>query len=411
MVRTFVEDTRRSAARSARLAGEVQERTEERDRAQSALVQSEQLVALGRLAAGVGHEINNPLAYLLVSLEEARAGLASRDVPPPVLEALLRAEDGARRIERVVQGLRAYSRNQSDRRPVDLHAVVRHALRVAGPNLRHTVRIDVDLRPTPAVLGDESRLVQACVNLLVNAAQAAADNPAGGVVTVRTADDAGAHGVLSIADNGPGVAPEAMGRLGEPYFTTRARDGGLGLGLFVTRGIIDAHGGDLQFSSTVGRGTAVTVRLPAVEPGAIVASEPAPAPPVAAAPRPRRRVLLVDDDEMVSAVLSQALGRRHDVTVATSAKQALACIGRESFDAVICDVMMPEMSGMELAAAIESSHPALRRRMLFLTGGAVTPAAEAFLARPDVRYAMKPVGTSDLHAAIDDLASASDVSR
>jgi CheY-like chemotaxis protein len=371
-------------------------------------------VALGRLAAGVGHEINNPLAYLLVSLEEARAGLATRDVPPPVLEALYRAEDGARRIERVVQGLRAYSRTQPDRRPVDLHGVVRSALRVAGPNLRHSVRIDVDLRPTPAVLGDEPRLVQACVNLLVNAGQAAAENPAGGVVTVRTADDAGAHGVLSIADNGPGVPPEAMGRLGEPYFTTRARDGGLGLGLFVTRGIIDAHGGDLQFSSTLGRGTAVTVRLPAVTAGTPVARDPAPAAPdtavpvgpaVTAATAVRHRVLLVDDDEMVSTVLSQALRRRHDVAVAASAREALACIEREAFDVVICDVMMPGMSGMDLAAALEASQPALRRRMLFLTGGAVTPAAEAFLARPDVRYLMKPVSMADLHSAIGRIAA------
>jgi CheY-like chemotaxis protein len=247
--------------------------------------------------------------------------------------------------------------------------------------------------------------VQAVVNLLTNAAQAM-DGRRDGRIVVRTGPGTDGGATLAVRDNGPGIPAELLARVSEPYFTTRARSGGLGLGLFVTRGIIDAHGGRLEFDSTPGGGTTAVVTLPAVAAPAAsrdaVGGErlPQAAGPLFELVDSPGRILLVDDEPIVVRMLSAALGRFWDVTTAASAREGLDLIDRHVFDAVVCDLMMPGMSGIEMADAVAQGHPRLRERMLFLTGGAVGSAAEAFLARPDVRHLTKPVKLPELNAAL-----------
>jgi signal transduction histidine kinase/CheY-like chemotaxis protein len=404
MVRRVIADARRLAELSHRLEDEVRARTEERDRAETALVEAERLAALGRLAAGVGHEINNPLTYLQLAIDDVRRHADDAGVPQEVSDAVANLEDGARRIQKVVEGLRSYSRRHDDFSALDLRDVVRAALKVAGPQIRHVAIVETELGEVPSVLGDEARLVQALVNLLTNAAQALDGNRDARIV-VRTVASADGGATLVVTDNGPGIPGDLLARVSEPYFTTRGGKGGLGLGLFVTRGIVDSHRGRLEFDSAAGRGTTVRISLPAAAdvPSTVSGARP-PAQQVAMplfdSADSRARVLLVDDEPLVVRMLSTALGRYWDVAVASGAREALGLIDGQAFDAVVCDLMMPGMSGMDVAEAAWSRHPRLRQRMLFLTGGAVLPEAEAFLERTDVRHMTKPVRVSDLNAEL-----------
>jgi len=229
----------------------------------------------------------------------------------------------------------------------------------------------------------------------------------------------GGEAFVEVSDSGPGVDAELLRRMGEPYFTTRARDGGLGLGLFTTRGIAEAHGGRLELASEPGCGLRARLVLPpeagarpepledagAAEPVSPELLGPRPTPP-APLREPRAgvtfgRVLLIEDEPLVARVLARSLERSWSVTVAHSADQAERMLEAEPpFDVVLCDVMMPRRTGMDLARELTATRPEVRARMVFLTGGAATPEAQEFLERPDVRSLQKPVDMRELEAVL-----------
>jgi signal transduction histidine kinase/CheY-like chemotaxis protein len=439
VVRRFIADAERLNERSGQLAGSLRTHTQWRDRAQVALAEAERMAALGRMAAGVGHEINNPLTYLTLSLDEVESHLQATGAPSDVTAALGHAKDGAARIQRVAERLRTYSRRHHERVPTDLRDVVQAAVNVAAPALDPSIDVTFTFDPAPRILGDEPTLVQALVSVLTNASQAVQAKPGTGAIRVSTTTSTAGEAVLVVEDNGVGIRAEHLGRLGEPYFTTRAEAGGLGLGLFVTRGIVDAHDGRLQVDSMPDAGTTVRLVLPGLhEP--LQAARAAPAVPAVPAPRapgktavaPRDAggepsakaelppkmadvlpfpppvphgekpsVLVIDDEPLVAKLLATILRRTWDVTVASSGAEALELVGERRFDAILCDLMMPGMSGIEVAAALDERDPDHRRRMLFLTGGAVTVEAEQFLTRADVRHLTKPVSRAELHAALE----------
>lgn len=398
LVHRVVEDARRLDALSTQLEHEVRIRTSERDAARDALIESERLAALGRLAGGVGHEINNPLTYMFFALDEIEQGVQGRRTPADTATALAQAREGASRIQKVVEGLRSYSRNQGAPTRIELRAIVEAALRVAGPRLRHVARLDTSHAPCPPVLGDEPKLVQAAVNLLVNAGQAVEDLAGRGVITVRTGTTSRGDAFLSVSDNGAGIAREHLERLWEPYFTTRVERGGLGLGLFVTRGVADAHDGHVDVASEPGVATTFTLRLPGVR-----ADAPAPGPAtsaLASAAAPLGTLLLVDDDPLVRSSLARSLRRWWRVVAVESGQAALEALDHQRFDAVACDLQMPGLSGIHVADLLARQRPDVLARTVFLTGGAMTREAEAFLARPDITYVEKPVDVSRLNDAL-----------
>jgi signal transduction histidine kinase len=264
-LRRFVCEAERTAQLSDRLAGEVQERTQERDRTQVALFESERHAALGRLAAGVGHEINNPLAYLRLNIELIGEWTAGHEKSDDLRESIESALDGADRIRRVVDALRMHaSASSGERRALTLESFVQSALRVTEHQLRPVARVETRFGPSPTIVGDEAKLVQVLINLLVNAAQALSDEARkDGEITISTGTLADGTATIDIEDNGPGISAGDLSRLAEPYFTTRGHRGGTGLGLYLARGIAQHHGGRLEFQSTVGRGTRARLVLPA----------------------------------------------------------------------------------------------------------------------------------------------------
>lgn len=268
MLRRFTRDAHRLVVLSDRLAERVDAAIAERDTARDALAAQERMAALGRIASGIGHEINNPLQYLTFSLEEIRdltRSAAGRDGD----EAVANAFDAVERIKRIVEGLRAYStplRAQQD--DVDLHEVVRAALRLAQPQLRGVPVVQPVLRPVPPVRGDAGKLVQAVMNAIVNAAHVLQAHPPDGPasITVTTRGLTTGDAEIEVRDNGPGFPAALLPTLGQPFVTTRATDGGSGLGIFVIRGIVDAHGGAVELGNAPTGGAVLRIRLPRYRP-------------------------------------------------------------------------------------------------------------------------------------------------
>ena len=265
-VQRFVAETRRLHDTSSYLSQEVDFRTHERDEAQCALVEAERHAALGRLAAGVGHEINNPLTYLRLNVELIGEWATANSTSEDLRESVESALDGADRIRRVVDALRAYSQASTGaRRAMEPEDFVNSALRMSSHLLRRVSAVETTFDTTPTIVGEESKLVQAVVNLLSNAVQAVSESahPSAGRIRVRTFTLCSGDAAIEIEDSGPGIRPDDLRRLTEPYFTTRSSLGGAGLGLFLSRGIAEQHGGRLEIESDLGKGTLVRIVLPA----------------------------------------------------------------------------------------------------------------------------------------------------
>ncbi|ATB51251.1 two-component regulator propeller domain-containing protein [Corallococcus macrosporus] len=492
--------------------------------AQAQLVQTGRLAAVGQLAAGVGHEINNPLAYIVSNLEHASdeadalareldgtrddVGARLKDVNQALREALL----GADRVRRIVQDLKMFSRPDDEKQgPVALHAVLDSAVKIAMGELRPRAKLVRDYGDVPRVEGNEARLAQVFLNLLINAAQALPEGHAESN-EVRLVTRLGPDGrvVAEVRDTGSGISPELLGRIFDPFYTTKPVGVGTGLGLSLCHAYLTAMGGTIAVDSEAGRGSVFRVTLRAASedtapgqpasappphakrtageaagsdtlaagqenagrmvmqdvnaPGGVSpspdtgpsmggAGEGAPASthavsgeapstspdrevrggaspaganadtpvrtrpraedgPAASAPalssggtgsgespamhgaRPepqatpapeaaRGRVLVVDDDALVSGAIRRTLSRENDVEVLVSARRALELLtGAEArYDVVLCDLMMPEMTGMDLYDALARVDPRAAERIVFITGGAFTATARTFLER------------------------------
>jgi CheY-like chemotaxis protein len=206
----------------------------------------------------------------------------------------------------------------------------------------------------------------------------------------------GGRVAVEVRDTGCGIAPENLGRIFDPFFTTKPPGVGTGLGLSICHGIVSAIGGEIQVRSEPGKGSTFRVILPVES----ASDEPVDAR-TAPAPVARARILVVDDEVLVGNVLARTLRADHDVLVVTSARQALEILAAgERFDVVLTDLLMPEMTGMDLYDAIESRDASLVKRMVFLTGGAFTPAARDFLARKQVVFIEKPFEVAALRAVL-----------
>ncbi|HET9599671.1 MAG TPA: PAS domain S-box protein [Anaeromyxobacteraceae bacterium] len=372
-------------------------------RLQAQLVFADRLASIGTLAAGVAHEINNPLSYLLANFEflEDRFAAGERS-DPDALQAVREARDGARRIAEIVRGLRTFSRHERDPRPpaaLDLRQPLRAAARIAESLVRPRARLVLALEPSPPVAATEHELAQVALNLLVNAVQALPDGrPEAHEVRVASGPRAGGGAFFEVRDTGAGVRPEHLSRIFDPFFTTKPVGEGSGLGLAICHGIVEGLGGSIEVESVPGRGSTFRVVLPAAQAVPFALERPSPPPS-----RRRGRVLVVDDEALVCRAVARTLAREHEVVEETDPVRALALLeAGERVDLVLCDLMMPGLTGMELHESLARRRPDLASGMIFLTGGAFTDSARSFLERVPNRRVEKPFDADVLRRAVSE---------
>ncbi|MBN2195720.1 MAG: response regulator [Polyangiaceae bacterium] len=360
----------------------------ERVRKETHALQTDRLSALGLLAGGMAHAINNPLTYVLLNLDHVAAKLAQVAEDPTLVQEttvrLLEAQDGAERVAEVVRHMRALSRtDDADRGPVDVAELLRNAIGVVGNEVRHRGTLLVDLGEVSLVVGSAARLEQVFLGLLVQAARSlpeSAQNAEIHVVLRQVRDQV----IVELTDAGPTLEADLVARVTDPSLGFVPGKAWAWSGLSLGHGIVRSLGGTLQIESDGAGHNIFRVALPAARPGVEVAppshdrfdSEPPPSLEF------RPRVLVIDDDPGVVSALRLMLEGEHEVTTVASGREALRLLLSEPpYDVVFSDLMMPGVSGMDLFEAVRLNRPGIERRLVFMTGGAFTPEAARFLER------------------------------
>jgi len=356
------------------------------------------MAVLGQLAAGVAHEVNNPLSYVLGNLTYLRDEMSDVEgLDPDWAEAINDAIDGAGRVKRIISELKTYSRvDEKVDAPVDMVEVLDVALRLGETELRHRCAVTRDLEPVPPVMGDESRLVQVFINLLVNAVHAT--EMQGGQLEVRTRH-LGDTVEVSVRDDGCGIPKDALEHVFEPFFSTKPVGKGTGLGLSVSRNIIQSLGGQLRIESEPGRGTEVIVSLPTVAEASPCAVDSEAAPQDAVV---RHRILVIDDDRLVLRAMKRRL-HAHDVICAASGEVGLEILAHDDdWDLILCDIMMPNLTGPEFYRRLANRNASLAASVTFITGGAVTEETRVFIEHYADRVLSKPLGDEALERLLSE---------
>jgi signal transduction histidine kinase/ActR/RegA family two-component response regulator len=375
----------------------------DRIRMQAQLAIGDRLAALGTLAAGVAHEINNPLTYILIGVESVIKELRkSGDRPLGDRAAVLAgrldgALEGARRVRRIVADLRGFSRvDADDTGAVDVAAVLDAVVSLVESQFRYRGRLVKRYAAVPPVRASGDRLNQVFLNLLINAAQALPEGHAPENLIEVALEPAGDRVCVAVSDTGQGIPPDALPRIFDPFFTTKPIGIGTGLGLWICHGIVAELGGEIVAESVVGKGTTFRVYLPVAE-----AAAPPPAPaPIEDEPWRGGRILILDDEDRVASALGLCF-EGSEVVITDTARAALARIrAGVEFDWIFCDVMMPDGTGMEVHAEVRASRPEVAERMIFMTGGAFTPRTREFLAGVDNPVLPKPFRREEVIALI-----------
>ena len=403
------------------------------------LVQKEKLAAMGQLASGVAHELNNPLQGVL-GYAELMLAAKPAEVETEELRAI---RDNANRAAGIVRNLLTFAgRNANARGWHQMNVIVRDA--VGGREAELTAK-QIDLRLAvgerlPLVYVDRTRLEDVIANLVQNAEAAILARREGTsvsplvppiargeiVVGTRLEHDPDRI-ILEVADNGSGLKDEDLNRIFDPFFTTQEVGKGTGLGLSMCYGIVRQHGGHITARNRPNGGAVFTVDLPVMTEPVIAATAPAPPapPPDFAAPpdqvfqiiepdesevdrTPRRRTALVVDDEESNAALVRRVlaGAGYDAESTTLSRRALVMIERTPYDAVVCDVKMPELSGQELYGRVCQIRPEMTRRFIFITGDIDGEDTRQFLIETRCSYFLKPFNLEKLTAAVDTLTGA-----
>jgi PAS domain S-box-containing protein len=361
--------------------------------------QREKLAALGSLLASVAHELNNPLSVVV-----ARAVLLEEQGDSTTQTAALKIRTAAERCARIVRTFLAMARQQRpERGPVAINKVVSAALDITGYAIStSSIEVDLDLADDiPPILADEDQLHQVLLNLIINAQQSLQDQRPPRRIRVQSRLDPAADVIrIAVADNGPGIPVHLRARVFEPYFTTKPMGVGTGVGLAVSLGIVEAHGGTLTVDCPDEAGAVFIVTLPVICPDAVAAAvgttwKPDPS---------RRTVLVVDDEEEIREALTEILsGARHRVVTASSGREALELMASERYDAILTDIRMPDLDGRALYQEIERRWPGQARRVIFVTGDTLASALREFVSQSGRPVIEKPFLPSEVRRVVAEL--------
>ncbi|MDP9002489.1 MAG: ATP-binding protein [Myxococcota bacterium] len=402
------------AARGFLVIAAVRDITERKE-LQAKVLLSDRMLSLGTLAAGITHEINNPLAYVISNLDMVADEL--RGISEQALSTKLHelqemigdARHGAERVRGIVRALKNFSYPEGKKVQLDVRSVLDLSIDAAGVEIRHRARLVREYAEVPLVDADEVQLAHVFTSLLVNASQSI---PIGRVdeneIRVVVRIDAAGFVEVEIADTGQGIARDVVGRIFDPFFTTKPVGDGMGLGLSICHGIVTSLGGHIAVESNAARGTTFRVTLPAGKSRAQTkagrGADGEAKMPARVTSTLRGRILVVDDDAMIGASIRRVFSREHHVTLASNGKEALELVlGGQHFDVILCDLMMPQMTGMDLFVELARTQPDLCERFVFITGGAFTPAAREFLDQVPNRRLDKPFAPEALRKVVRDL--------
>ena len=396
----------------------------ERKRLETRAVQADRLASVGLLAAGVAHEINNPLTFVLYNIDslaetlpklvdtigrlqtgidaqtlKAILGSRLKSISPSRLDDIVSqvedAAEGALRVRQIVKDLRTFSRSDEERQgPVFVNEVLERAINLVYSEIRSRAKLVKEYGILPAVVANDGRLAQVFLNLLLNAAQAIEEGDASrNEIRVRTTAE-GDSVVVEVRDTGSGISEEDLPHLFLPFFSTKDVGVGSGLGLAICQSIVEGYHGDIAIETSPGKGSSFIVRLPIGTSATTSWEESSPnlTPPVLSG-----RFLIVDDEQHIVAAMRRMLAVDHRVVTATSGVEAKEILKTDrGFHGIICDLIMPHMTGIELYDWVRREFPDLAERMVFMSGGAFTPAVKKFLARVDNKRFEKPFEPKEL---------------
>ncbi|MCB1918836.1 MAG: response regulator [Candidatus Competibacteraceae bacterium] len=383
----------------ARDVTEKKQSTEHMARQREALHQQEKLAALGSLLAGVSHELNNPLSVVV-----GRSVMLEEQVDSRTRAALAKIRAAAERCARIVRTFLAMARQQRPERSTTLvNEIISAVLDITGYTLR-TSGIEVTLNlaeEAPSILADADQLHQVMSNLIINAQQALQEHPAPRRIVLSSYYDRTDELIrITVADNGPGIPADIIGRVFEPYFTTKPVGAGLGAGLAVSLGIIEAHGGTLTVECPENAGTIFTIKLPAMSPE----SRRRDADIEAEECRRQLSVLVIDDEEDIRETLAEILeSKEYRVTLAASGRKALEWIEASPFDVILLDIRMPDRDGLSLHEEIQRRWPDQSSRVIFVTGDTLTPSLAEWAGQRGCPVIEKPFLPSEVHRFVAEL--------
>ena len=360
------------------------------------LLQSEKMASIGQLVSGVAHELNNPLTGITGFAQV----LLQRDLPADVRHEISTIYEEAERASRIVQNLLAFARRRRpEKERVDVNVLVDRVFDLRSYELRvHNiephVRPAADLAP---VLADPHQIQQVLLNVIRNAEHAIEERGGRGLITCTTTNEGGSVRI-AITDDGAGIRPENQRRIFDPFFTTKQIGEGTGLGLTISYGIVEEHGGHITVESQFGRGTTVKIELPASPDAPLAAEVPAVRP---LRRPPSRSILVIDDEPSIRDLLTSVLlGDGHEVESAADGGAGLERLATRDFDLIITDVKMPGVDGSEFYRRVKAWDPKVASRIIFTTGDMVSPSTRDFLESVGNPYILKPFRLPEVRALV-----------
>jgi signal transduction histidine kinase/ActR/RegA family two-component response regulator len=389
---------------------DVVQREREHGKALLSAQRSSRLASVGQLAAGIAHEINNPLTYVISNLEhilEFEPKLASQLAATDrhaIVDSAQDALEGAHRVRRIVHGIKLFARLDREVNITDINVneVLESSLDMARNEIRHRATLETDFADQlPFVKADKSRLGQVFINLLINAAQALPAEPEAGTkhtITVATGQCEEGFLTISITDTGMGIEPEKMSQIFEPFYTSKPVGEGTGLGLPIVHGIVSDVGGHIDVTSEVGKGTTFSVHLPTSRDVAEEQERTAEySAPKEASPG---KILIIDDEALVAKSLARMIKGANSTAVG-GGHEALAVLAEDcDFDVLFCDLMMPGLSGPKFYERLLEEYPNLAKRVIFITGGVFSDVTQSFLDNSQARCLYKPFSLDSVREAI-----------
>lgn len=372
------------------------------ERQRDALHQSEKLAAFGSLLAGVAHELNNPLSIVLgqASILQEESQVAEYDTA--VSTRIQKIEAAAQRCARVIRSFLAIARQRkAAKKPVDIAPLLDDTVQVVLYGLRSSgIAVLRDYQePLPQVYTDPDQVQQIIVNLLVNASHALDEVEGHREIRLSAQSGPDDHVTVIVADNGPGVSDDAAKRIFDPFFTTKPQGIGTGIGLSVSRGLAEAQGGELRLLNAGQHGASFALSLPVVPLAHQDVANGDGSPMPNKGPLAELHALVIDDEEDVALLIAECLNRSgYTCDIAPNGRVGQALISEKagSYNAVICDLRMPDLDGQGLYHWMQTNHPALVDRVLFVTGDALGPRAARFLADLGKPVLEKPFTPADL---------------